>query len=339
MKKVNIGVVGLGALGELHINQLQNEIGSANVVAVCDVVEKRVKEIQEKYDIPNGYTNYDEMLAAGGIDAVFIITNVQAHKEQIIKACEAKLHIFCEKPLALDLNDCKEIEKAVEANNTKLFTLGFMRRFDPSYADAKKRVDAGEIGDVIMFKSTSLDAADTLKVNVPKALAGAFHPWFFEMGIHDSDLTRWFLGSEVKEAYATGGCYVAPELAQVDDYDNGFALATFENGSCAFIHVGKTAPSCHVEAEIIGTKGTLKVNPTPRRNRVELYKDGERREDLIYDFLERWAEAFRLEKANFLQCILEGGTPSVTVYDGTKSLELSILLHKAYMERALVQAK
>ena len=339
MKKVNIGVVGLGMLGDVHINQLQNEIGSANVIAVCDIFEKRVKEIQEKYDIPNGYTDYDEMLKNKDIDAVFIITNVQAHKEQIIKACEAKLHIFCEKPLALDLNDCKEIEKAVEANNTKLFTLGFMRRFDPSYADAKKRVDAGEIGDVIMFKSTSLDAADTLKVNVPKALAGAFHPWFFEMGIHDSDLTRWFLGSEVKEAYATGGCYVAPELAQVDDYDNGFALATFENGSCAYIHVGKTAPSCHVEAEIIGTKGTLKVNPTPRRNRVELYKDGARSEELIYDFYERWAEAFRLEKVDFLQCILEGKQPSISVYDGTKSLELATLLHKSYMEKVLVKAK
>lgn len=266
MNKIKVGLVGLGALGELHLDHLKNKMSGVEVVAVCDIFENRVKEIQEKYDIPNGFTNYDDMLKAGIIDAVFIITNVQAHKEQIIKACEAKLHIFCEKPLSLIPEECKEIERAVEANRNRIFTIGFMRRFDPSYADAMKKIRAGEIGKPILFKSISLDAIDTLEINVKKELQRAFHPWFFEMGIHDADLSRWFLDSEIDTVYATGGCYVAKELAQVDDYDNGFALATFKNGSCAFYHVGKTAASCHVEAEIVGTKGTMKVNAIPRVN-------------------------------------------------------------------------
>ena len=339
MNEIKVGVVGLGLLGELHINQLQNEIAGVRVVSVCDIFEKRVDEIKKKYDIPNGYTDYDKMLADGGIDAVFIITNVQAHKNQIIKACEAGLNIFVEKPLSLDVNECDEIAEAVKKNSGKVFMIAHMRRFDPSYAAAKEAVDRGEIGDVIMFKSTSLDAAVTLEVNVPKALSGAFHPWFYEMGIHDTDLARWFIGSEIKEAYATGGCYVAKELEQVDDYDNGFGLATFENGSCAYIHVGKTAASCHVEAEIIGTKGTLKVNSIPRKNRVELLKDGKATEDLIFDFYERWGEAYRIEKIEFLNCIREGRQSGITVEDGTRSLEIANILHESYMKKELVKAE
>lgn len=339
MKELKVGVVGLGLLGELHIGQLQNEIAGVRVTAVCDIFEKRVAEIQEKYDIPNGYTDYDEMIDKSGIDTVFIITNVQAHKEQVIKACKAKLNIFVEKPLSLDVDECHEIEKAVEENKGKVFMIAFMRRFDPSYAAAKKAVDAGEIGDVIMFKSTSLDAAATLEVNVPKALSGAFHPWFYEMGIHDTDLARWFIGSEIKEAYATGGCYVAKELAKVDDYDNGFALAKFKNGACVYIHVGKTAASCHVEAEIIGTKGTIRVNSVPRRNRVELLKDGKESSELIFDFYERWGEAYRIEKQVFLDCIREGRQSEIKAQDGTRSLEIANILHEAYMKDALIKAE
>lgn len=338
MDELKVGVVGLGLLGELHINQLQNEIAGVSVVSVCDIFEKRVNEIKEKYNIPNGYTNYEEMLKAGGIDAVFIITNVQAHKEQIVKACEAGLNIFVEKPLSLELDECDEIAKAVEKNSSKVFMIAHMRRYDPSYAAAKKAVDAGEIGDVIMFKSTSLDAAVTLDVNVPKALSGAFHPWFYEMGIHDTDLARWFIGSEVKEAYASGGCYLAPDLAKVDSYDNGFALATFENGSCAYIHVGMTAASCHVEAEIIGTKGTIRVNSLPKKNRVEILKDGKVSADLIFDFYERWGEAYRIEKIEFLNCIKEGRQSDITVKDGTKSLEIANILQESYMKHELIRA-
>lgn len=123
MKKVRIGVVGLGNLGELHVRHLQHKIADSEVVAVCDVLESRVKEIQDKYEIPSGYTDYDEMLEKEKLDAVAIVTNVQTHKELIVKACRKRLHIFCEKPLSLIPEECYEIEKAVEANDTKIFTL------------------------------------------------------------------------------------------------------------------------------------------------------------------------------------------------------------------------
>lgn len=334
--KVKIGVVGLGNLGELHTRHLQDKIADAQVVAVCDVFEERVKEVRAKYEVPAGYTDYDEMLEKEDLDAVAIVTNVQTHKDLIVKACRKRLHIFCEKPLSLIPEECKEIEAAVEENESKIFTLGFMRRFDPSHAEAMKRIRDGEIGKPVLFKSTSLDGVSVIDELLDKCKKGAFHPWFFEMGIHDCDLTRWFLGSDIQCAYATGGAYVRPEFADYNDYDNGVALATMEDGTCATIHVGKAAACSHVEAEIIGTKGTLRINSVPRRNRLQIYKDGYIAEQGISDFLERWEDAFYLEMINFIDCVQTGRKPEITVYDGTKSLEMAIMLHKAYMEKRLV---
>ncbi len=337
MKKVRIAVAGLGNLGELHIRHLQDKIADSQVVAVCDIFKERVDAIQEKYEIPAGYTDYDEMLAKEELDAVAIVTNVQTHKELIVKACDAGLHIFCEKPLSLDPEECKEIEKKVEENGNKIFTLGFMRRFDPSHAEAMKRIKAGEIGRPVLFKSTSEDGITVIDELLAKCKSGAFHPWFFEMGIHDCDLSRWFLESEPECVYATGGAYVREEFADYDDYDHGLALVTMENGTCATIHVGKAATCSHVEAEIIGTKGALRINAVPRRNRLQIYKDGYISEEGIVDFLERWEDAFYLEMVNFIDCVLTGRKPEITVYDGTKSLEMAIMLQKAYMEKSLIK--
>lgn len=336
MKTVKVGVVGLGNLGELHVRHLQNKIAESKVIAICDIIDNHVKELQKKYGIPGGYTDYDEMLQKEDLDAVVIATNVQTHKELIIKACKAKLNVFCEKPLSLDLSECKEIEKKVEENNTKIFTLGFMRRFDPSHAEAMQRIKDGEIGRPILFKSTSLDGITVIEELLTKCKSGAFHPWFFEMGIHDCDLSRWFLGSEAASVYASGGAYVKEEFADFDDYDNGLALATMENGTCATIHVGKTATCSHVEAEIIGTGGAIRINAVPRRNRIQLYKDGYISEQGIVDFLERWEEAFYLEMVNFIDCVQTGRKPEITVYDGTKSLEMAQMLQKSYLEKKLV---
>lgn len=339
MKKVRIGVVGLGNLGELHVRHLQHKIGGSDVVAVCDIMKQRVHDIQARYDIPAGYTDYDQMLSKENLDAVVIVSNVDSHKEHILKACRRKVHIFCEKPLARHLEECREIEEAVADNAGKIFTLGYMRRFDPSYAEAKARVDAGEIGTPIMFKAISLDPVSIIDELLAKTKAGVFSYWFLEMGNHDADLARWFLGSEMVSVYSTGGAYVRKEFAEYDDYDNGFAMANYASGGCAFFHVGMTAAMCHVESEIIGTKGAIRVNAVPRKNRLQLYNGEGIVEKGISGFLERWEEAFYREMVHFVDCVGKGSQPELKVEDGTKSLEACILMQKAYLEKKLVHTE
>lgn len=333
MGKVKFGVVGIGNMGRMHIMNLQNRVSNAQVIAVCSRTEAKVKAVQEEFNIPYGYTDYEEMLKNPEIDGIIIATGADTHKEQCIKACEAKKHIFCEKPLAKTVEDCKEIEKAVAQNSEKLFTIGFMRRFDPSYAQAMEKIRSGEIGKPIFFKGISMDPASVLDDHLEGVKNGIYVPWFIEMGSHDTDLARWFLDGEPVGSLATGDAYVCKELADYNDYDNGFSLTTFDNGTAAFIQVGRTHTCSHVESEIIGTHGTIRVNSIPRKNYVSQFVEKGFIEECQESFLERWSDAFYNEMKDFTQCIAENKMPGITAEDGTKSLEFCLKLHAAYLEQ------
>lgn len=331
MKKIRFGVVGIGQMGRVHTINLQHD-RRAEVVAVCARTESKVKAFQEEFDIPYGYTDYDEMLKNPEIDAIVVATGADAHKEHCVKACRAKKHIICEKPLAKTLEDCKEIEAEVAKNSTKLFTVAFVRRFDPSYAEAKRKIRAGEIGTPISYRGVSLDPSDVLEPYLKGVANGIYLPDFIEMGVHDTDLARWFLEAEPETCFATGGAYVCTELAKYDCYDNGFSMTKFDNGTTASIHVGRTATCCDVECEIVGTKGTLRVNNVPRKNYLSQFTETGYVEEMQIGFIERWGEAFRNEITNFLDCIEQNRQPEITVQDGTGALAFAIKLHQAYLD-------
>lgn len=337
MNTVKIGVVGLGALGELHINDIQSGFPDAAVVAVSDIRADRVKEIQDKYNIPFGYTSYDEMLENPELDAVMIVTNVAAHAEQCIKAAKKGLHIMCEKPLARTIEECRAIEAAAEENKGKIFQIGFMRRSDPAYAEAMRRVRAGEIGDVVMFKGISLDPATVLPQHIAGVKKGMYAPFFYEMGIHDADLALWFLGEEFESVYSVGGAFVEKELAEYNDYDNAMAVGKTPGGKIIMIQVGRTHNSSHVHSEIVGTKGTIRVNNIPNASRLEIFNENGYTQPVDDGFLNRWADAYVEEKKNFINSILTDTPPESSVYDGAKTLRMSNMMQKAFVENRVVK--
>ena len=331
MDKIKFGIIGLGMMGEIHLkNIISNPY--AEVIAVCARTKSKVEEAQRKYDIKYGYTDTDDMMANPEIDAVVIASGAGAHKAACLAACRWKKHIFCEKPLAKTVEECEEIEKAVENNSDKFFTLGFMRRFDPSYAEAKRKILAGEIGRPILFKGVSLDPASVLGYHLEGVKNGIYAPWFIEMGSHDTDLARWFLEGEPVSSFALGDAYVCKELAKYNDYDNGFSLTKFDNDTAAYIQVGRTATCSHVESEIVGTKGTLRINSVPRRNYLSAFSQEGYVEECQEDFIMRWKEAFKAEMDDFIDCIRTGRAPETTAHDGTMSLKFCIMLHNAYLE-------
>ena len=306
MEKIRFGIVGIGMMGKMRLANLQRH-PNAEVIAICDIIPENVKAVQEQFNVPNGYTDLDEMLANPDIDAIVISTGAGQHKEACLAGCKAKKHIFCEKPLARTVEDCLEIEEAVKENSDKFFTVGFMRRFDPSYAEAKEKIKAGEIGKPILFKGVSLDPDTVLPYHLEGVKKGIYVPWFIEMGSHDTD------------------------LADYDDYDNGFALTKFDNNTTAFIQVGRTGTCSHVESEIVGTKGTLRVNSVPRKNYLSAFTKDGYVEACQENFLARWRDAFENETNNFVDCIVEGRAPETTAHDGTMSLKYCLQLHEAYL--------
>lgn len=336
MKKIKIGCIGLGRLGYQHAKNVAFRIPGAELTAVCDMNEEKLNEVCNLWNVPFRFIDYDAMIASGELDAVLITSPSHLHTSQISAALDKGLHVFSEKPLGTTVEECFEAEKAVEAHPELVFMLGFMRRYDPSYVYAKAMMDAGEIGAPVLFRGYSQDPESCIEGAI--AYAGHSGGQFIDMGVHDIDLARWFLGCEPKTIFAIGGCYAHPEFGQYKDGDNVSALMQFENDAMAFIFAGRTAPhGYNVETEIIGTKGTLRIASVPQKNMVEILDAHGVRKECSQDFLERFDQAYVDEINAFVECILNSTKPNVTVYDGTKTTEIAYKCKEGFESNELIR--
>ena len=318
MKKLRTGIVGLGRLGRIHAANIAYKIPNMTLVAACSLVPEELEYAKAELGVTEVYSDYRQMLAEADIEAVVIITPSGEHCWQIAAALDAGKHVFCEKPLGVDVEQCKIAEAAVERHPDLTFMLGFMRRYDKSYAYAKQKIDAGEIGTPYLVKATGVDP-EVLVQNAIRISAGS-GGIFLDMAIHDIDLMRWFLGCEATEVYAMGATFKHPEFKEAGDDETGVAVYKFANGAMGITHVGRTAPhGYHVETEIVGTEGTIRISAVPEKNLARLYNANGVCTECVQGFPERFADAYLAEMEEFVSCALEGRQPGVSVYDGTKS--------------------
>ena len=255
---------------------------------------------------------------------------------QIEAGLKAGFHVFSEKPLGVTVAECEHAEKVVAAHPDQVFMLGFMRRYDESYAYAKKLIDEGRIGTPFMVRAYGLD---------PEALvAGAikFAPTsggiFLDMAVHDIDLANWYLGGTPESVWAIGGSYVHPEFGAIGDCDNACAMFQYKNGGMAFLYVGRTAPhGYHIETEIIGSKGSLRISPVPQKNLVQVFNSDGVLQECVGGFLERFETAYLNELHEFVNCIRQGRQPDVRVADGTAATRIAFAATESYRERRIVK--
>lgn len=338
MELVRIGSVGLGRLGARHAENIATRLPNARLTALCDVDAGRLKSEASRLHVKYTYTDFDAMMECDEIDAVAIVSPSALHTEQIEKALKKGKHVFSEKPLGVTVEQCRQAEKAVERHPDRVFMLGFMRRFDDSYRYAKQKVEAGEIGKPILFRAYSQDPEKFIAGSI--AFAAHSGGVFLDMAVHDIDLARWFIGSEPESVYAIGGCYAHPEFAKYNDGDNVSCLMKFRNGAMGFLFSGRTAPhGYNVETEIVGTKGTLRVGSVPQKNLVEILDSGGVRKECSENFLERFENAYVNEMKEFVDCILEGREPAVSVYDGSRVLEIANACKQSFESGQLVSLK
>lgn len=336
MEKIKVGIAGLGRLGKVHAGNLAFKIPNAQLTAACSIVPAELDYAKNVLGIVNVYSDYREMLKNADIDAVAIVTTSGEHCWQIEAALDANKHVFSDKPLGVTVEECRLAEKAVERHPELTFFLGFMRRYDPSYAYAKKKIEEGAIGKPYMVKATGIDPEAAVEGAIKfAATSGGI---FIDMGIHDIDLMRWFLGSDPIEVYATGSTFKHPEFKQVGDDETGMAMYKCENGAVGFVHVGRTAPhGYHIETEIIGTEGSLRISPIPAKNLCMIYNKEGVVQECVSGFPERFDESYRLEMEEFIDCVQKGQKPNVTVYDGTKSTQIGFATTEAYKSGQIVK--
>ncbi|SFD17285.1 inositol 2-dehydrogenase [Clostridium uliginosum] len=338
MKKIKFGIVGLGRLGEKHAENLAFRIPNAELLAVCSVVKEEVDEVQEKWQIKYGYTNFDEMLKNLELDAIFISSPSEFHCEQIEKALAAGFHVFTEKPLGITVNEVKKVSEVVNKYNDKIFMVGFMRRYDKSYAYAKEKIEKGEIGKPVMIRCYGFDPAQAIQGFLKFAKNANSGGLFLDMSIHDLDLARWYLSSEATKVWAIGGSYGYPEISEIDDAETGVALAQFENGTMGVFAASRNcAHGYHIETEIIGTKGTLRIGTIPEKNLVTVFTPDGAKIECSSGFLERFEQAYLSEVEEFVKCIIENRKPNVTVEDGIKSTILGYACKKSFETGELVK--
>ncbi|MFD1362450.1 inositol 2-dehydrogenase [Lentibacillus salinarum] len=337
MGDIRFGIAGLGRLGKTHAMNIANTISGAQLVAACSVVEEELAFANNELGVNETYSTYEEMVNSPNIDAVCIVTPSGFHTEQICLAMEKGLHVFSEKPLGLEIEDIERTVETIQAHPDQVFQLGFMRRYDESYQYAKEMVDKGELGELTVIRCYGIDPSAGLESFVKFAKSNNSGGLFADMAIHDIDLVRWFSNKEVNRVWAMGKNAAYPELDDANELETGAAMMQLEDKTTAIIVAGRNAQhGYHVETELIGTKGMLRVAAVPEKNLVSVFNEHGVVRPTSQNFPERFKGAFLNEMKEFITCIKEKRQPDVSAYDGLQGTKIAAALQESVDKNQIV---
>jgi len=328
MRKLGLGVVGVGEMGKRHAENLRRLVPEARLVAIADVAAQRAKQVADELEIEHAFGSFEEMLQRKDVDAVVIATPDKFHAQSIRMAASAGKNVFCEKPLAITLEDAEAALRAVSRAKVRL-QVGFMRHYDPAYAAARKRIEGGEIGTPIVFKSVGRDKDEPPLSAYQSGVNGML---FYTNSIHDFDLARWLMQDEVLEVQSYTTTTVRPELAKYGDIVAGVVNLKFVHGAIGNIESHAQAIYGYdVRTEIIGSKGSIFVG-TLQRTPVSFLTAQGSSKNLADHFLSQFADAYLTEIRDFVQTMLSDRAPTVTGEDGLRALEIAIAAENSHLQ-------
>jgi predicted dehydrogenase len=246
------------------------------------------------------------------------LTSTKSHKEVVIDAARAGKAVFCEKPIAMSVEDAEEM-LAVIARARVFFQPAFQRRFDPGYMAARTQIEQGTIGTPVVLTSTSRDPFRPSLEFCDPAVSGGL---ISDMGIHDFDVARMFMG-DVKSVYATGAALAYPEMKAIGDIDNAIVNLTFQSGTLGAVHLSRNAVFGYdIRTEIWGTEGSLQIGYQQQTPLLILTKEGITHDAVPY-FMERFEGAYLTQIQNFVDTLLRGGEPAVSGSDAVEAIRVS----------------
>jgi myo-inositol 2-dehydrogenase/D-chiro-inositol 1-dehydrogenase len=329
--KVNIGVIGTGRMGSVHTRNLVRRIPQANVVAVCDIRLEVAQAVADELGIQTVIRDYHELLKDDRLEAIVIASSTNTHAFMIEDVARAGKHIFCEKPLALDLTRIDEALAAVEQAGVKL-QVGFQRRFDSNFRRVHELVASGQVGDPCILRITSRDPEPP-----PMSYVVVSGGLFLDMMIHDLDMARFQMG-DVNEVYATGNVLVAPEIGQAGDVDMAVVTLRFENGALGVIdNCRKATYGYDQRLEVLGSNGVALVGNAMADTVVQADRDGFHSAALPHFFMQRYAEAYVSEMSAFVECLASDKPTPVTGRDGRLAVVLGYAARRSLQENRPVR--
>ncbi len=332
MHKINVGLIGAGRIGRVHGEHLARRIPEANLVAVSDIFLNAAEKLAADFQIPAIFQDYRRIMEDEAIEAVVISSSTDTHTRMIEEAAAAGKHIFCEKPLAIDLIKIDRALAAVRQAGVKL-QVGFNRRFDSDFRRVQEIVAAGEIGTPHILRITSRDP-ELPSIAYVEVSGGIF----LDMTAHDFDTARYLIGSEVEEVFAVGGVLVNPEIGRVGDFDTAIITLRFVNGTLGAIDNSRRAIYGYDQrVEVFGSKGMAVVANKTSDNVSCSDAQGIHAARLPHFFVDRYIKSFEEEIRAFIRCVLEDKTPLVTGVDGRASTVMSLAARKSCEEHRPVR--
>jgi myo-inositol 2-dehydrogenase / D-chiro-inositol 1-dehydrogenase len=330
-KSLGIGVLGCGRIGVMHAELVAQRIEGAHLAGVYDVVTESAKKIATKFNCMH-FESPDALMSAPEVGAIAICTSTDTHVEVLLMASKYRKPIFCEKPISLSLSETDKALKAISDSKTPLM-LGFNRRFDPSHRSVRDNVASGAIGDVHIARITSRDPSPP-PVSYAKVSGGIF----IDMTIHDLDMARYVVGSEIVSVYATGAVRIVPEFAEIGDLDTVAIMLQHENGAITMIDNSRQAVYGYDQrVEVFGSKGLVGSDNQMMTSVVKRNDEGTQLAKMPYFFLDRYIPSYIAEWNEFMGVATGKIQPVVTGADGRASLVAGLAAWKSVREGRMVK--
>jgi myo-inositol 2-dehydrogenase/D-chiro-inositol 1-dehydrogenase len=330
--KVNVAVIGAGRIGKLHAQHLAFRLPDANLLAVADIFLEAAEKCAADCQIPAAFKDYRRILEDPAIEAVVICSSTDTHAQIIEEAAAAGKHIFCEKPLDLDLARIDRVLAAVDEAGVKL-QVGFNRRFDPNFKRVRDLVAAGKIGAPHIVRITSRDP-EPPPIEYVKVSGGIF----LDMTIHDFDMARYLIGSEVEEVFAVGGVLVDPQIGRVGDIDTAVITLRYANGAVGTIDNSRQAMYGYDQrVEVFGSKGMVAVSNNTPDSAVVSDAQGVHGTLPLFFFVERYTDSYIAEMQAFIECVQQDKVPPVTGIDGRIPVVMGYAARRSYEDNRPVK--
>jgi inositol 2-dehydrogenase len=333
-RRLNVGLIGLGRLGRVYGGYLAQRVPQARLVAVADHKADAARQFAVEYEIPKWYSIHQELIEDPDVEAVAIVTSTSSHPRVVLDAIAARKAIFCEKPIALALDDACQMVRAAQDAGVFL-QMGFQRRFDAGYVAARRKVEDGLIGTPVLFTSISRDPyRPPVEFCDPKISGGMIA----DMGAHDFDAARMYMG-EVAKVHALGATLAYPELKGVGDIDNAVISLTFESGTLGAVELSRNAVFGYdIRGEIWGTKGSIQIG-YHRQTPILLMTEQGIVHDVVPYFMERFEDAYLAQIRSFVREVLDGGRPMVGGEDAIAALRISLAANRSLAEGRAVELR
>ncbi len=318
---LNIALIGAGKMGKIHAHNLAL-CEKAALYCIVDPDLAAAKNLARRFG-SRIYDTAEQAFEDCQVDAVIIASTTESHADLIKKAAAAQKAIFCEGPVALNLSELDECIVAVATNDVPCL-LGFNRRFDPDFRELYRRVRRRDMGDVEAVMIVSRDPAGSGATQ--NSLPGGL---FRDFAIQDLDMTRWLLGEEPTEVFATASCLVNPQLIAEGEADSAMIVLKGDSGALCHIHHSRHSSYGYDQRiEVFGSRGQVRAHNHPATAVESVTRDGVAADNPPSNQADRYQEAYRLEMEHFIDVIDEGIQPYTTLQDGRKAL---LLAEAAYL--------